>query len=82
VTGVLDRGDYRIEKIIFESRPAFYVTANVYLPKAGGPPYTAILYPLGHERGAKAHQAWQRPALHGPQPDEPQGSRSAQCADH
>jgi cephalosporin-C deacetylase-like acetyl esterase len=60
VVGVLDRGDYRIEKIIFESRPAFYVTANLYLPKTGAPPYPAILYPLGHERGAKAHQAWQR----------------------
>jgi cephalosporin-C deacetylase-like acetyl esterase len=58
--GTLDRGDYRIEKIIFESRPAFYVTANLYLPKAGSAPYPAILYPLGHERGAKAHQAWQR----------------------
>jgi cephalosporin-C deacetylase-like acetyl esterase len=60
VIGVLDRGDYRIEKILFETRPAFYVTANLYVPKAGVPPYPAILYPLGHERGAKAHQAWQR----------------------
>jgi cephalosporin-C deacetylase-like acetyl esterase len=60
VVGVLDRGDYRIEKVIFESRPAFYVTANLYLPKTPTPPYPAILYPLGHERGAKAHQAWQR----------------------
>jgi hypothetical protein len=60
VIGGLDRGDYRIEKIIFESRPGFYVTANLYLPRTGTPPYPAILYPLGHERGAKAHQAWQR----------------------
>src|SRR5713226_5621432 len=60
IVGALDRGDYRIEKIIFESRPGFYVTANLYLPKSGTPPYPAILYPLGHERGAKAHQAWQR----------------------
>src|SRR5437016_5046630 len=60
VIGSLDRGDYRIEKIVFESRPGFYVTANLYLPKTGAPPYPAILYPLGHERGAKAHQAWQR----------------------
>jgi len=56
----LDRGDHRIEKVIFESRPGFYVTANLYLPKGGRPPYPAILFPLGHERGAKAHQAWQR----------------------
>lgn len=60
VSGALDRGDYRIEKILFESRPGFYVTANLYLPKQGRAPYPAILYPLGHESGAKAHQAWQR----------------------
>jgi cephalosporin-C deacetylase-like acetyl esterase len=60
VVGTLDRGDHRIEKIIFESRPGFYVTANLYLPKGGKAPYPAILFPLGHERGAKAHQAWQR----------------------
>jgi len=59
VMGVLDRGDYKIEKIIFESQPHFYVTANLYLPKTGQPPYPAILYPLGHEQGAKAHSAWQ-----------------------
>jgi len=58
--GTLDRGDYRIEKIVFESRPNFFVTANLYLPKSGSAPYPAILFPLGHERGAKAHQAWQR----------------------
>ena len=58
--GTLDRGDYRVEKIVFESRPAFYVTANLYLPKSGSAPCPAILFPLGHENGAKAHQAWQR----------------------
>src|ERR1051326_421596 len=60
IVGTLDRAGYRIEKILFESRPGFYVTANLYLPKGGASPYPAILYPLGHERGAKAHQAWQR----------------------
>jgi cephalosporin-C deacetylase-like acetyl esterase len=58
--GALDRDGYRVEKIIFESRPGFYVTANLYLPASGKPPYPAILFPLGHESGAKAHQAWQR----------------------
>ncbi|QOY86891.1 alpha/beta hydrolase [Paludibaculum fermentans] len=60
VTGVIDREDYRIEKIIFESRPNFFVTANLYLPKRGQGPYPAVLYPLGHEEGAKAHVAWQQ----------------------
>jgi cephalosporin-C deacetylase-like acetyl esterase len=60
VTSVVDRDDYRIEKIIFESQPRFYVTANLYLPKTGRGPYPAILFPLGHEAGAKAHFAWQQ----------------------
>ncbi len=59
VTAVLDRGDFKIEKIIFESHPHFYVTANLYVPKTGRAPYPAILYPLGHESGAKAHETWQ-----------------------
>src|SRR2546421_12786751 len=32
VVGVLERPEYRIEKVIFESQPHFYVTANLYLP--------------------------------------------------
>lgn len=59
VTGVIEHSDYKIEKIIFESQPRFYVTANLYLPKNGRGPYPAILFPLGHEEGAKAHVAWQ-----------------------
>src|SRR2546421_2972559 len=60
VVGVLERPEYRIEKVIFESQPHFYVTANLYLPKTGHPPYPAILYPLGHERGGKTNPTWQQ----------------------
>jgi cephalosporin-C deacetylase-like acetyl esterase len=63
VTGTLKRDGYRIEKIIFESQPAFYVTANLYLPETGRGPYPGILMPLGHESGGKAHEAWQRLAI-------------------
>jgi len=59
VTGAIDMPGYRIEKVIFESRPGFHVTANLYLPKSGRAPHPAILFPLGHEAGAKAHDAWQ-----------------------
>jgi cephalosporin-C deacetylase-like acetyl esterase len=59
VVGVIDRENFRIEKIVFESQPQFYVTASLYLPKNGNGPYPAILFPLGHEAGAKAHEAWQ-----------------------
>jgi cephalosporin-C deacetylase-like acetyl esterase len=63
VTGTLKRNGYRIEKVIFESQPAFYVTANLYLPESGRAPYPGILMPLGHENGGKAHDAWQRLAI-------------------
>jgi len=59
IVGVIERENFRIEKIIFESQPKFYVTANLYLPKKGTGPYPAILFPLGHEAGAKSHEAWQ-----------------------
>ena len=36
------------------------MTANLYLPKTGRGPYPAILFPLGHEEGAKAHGVWQQ----------------------
>jgi len=55
----LQRGKYRIEKVIFESQPRFYVTANLYIPNNLSGPAPAILFPLGHESGAKAHDAWQ-----------------------
>lgn len=60
VTGVINADGYRIEKIVFESQPRFYVTANLYVPTRGAGPFPAILFPLGHEEGAKAHSAWQQ----------------------
>ena len=57
--GTLERPDYRIEKLIFESQPRFYVPAHLYVPKRGTPPYPAILFPLGHEFDTKARPLWQ-----------------------
>jgi cephalosporin-C deacetylase-like acetyl esterase len=58
--GVIERDAYKIEKVIFESQPKFYVTANLYLPKRGSGPFPAALFPLGHEAGGKAHETWQQ----------------------
>jgi cephalosporin-C deacetylase-like acetyl esterase len=60
VIGAIERDGYRIEKIIFESQPRLYLTANLYLPTRGAPPYPAILYPLGHEPGGKSYPVWQQ----------------------
>jgi len=35
ITGTVRRRGYTIEKVIYESRPALPVTANLYLPRAG-----------------------------------------------
>jgi len=58
--GVLERDGYKIEKVIFESQPQFYVVANLYVPTRGRPPYPAVLFPLGHERGGKSNPTWQQ----------------------
>ena len=39
---------YRIENLVFESRPGFYVTASVYVPEGLRRPAPAILCPHGH----------------------------------
>ncbi len=59
VTGRIDRPGYRIEKVVFESRPKLYVTANLYVPaRAGRAP--AILGPLGHSVNGKAWPSYQK----------------------
>jgi Acetyl xylan esterase (AXE1) len=56
ITGQVDRPRYTIEKVIFESLPEFYVSANLYLPKDGGK-HPAVLIPMGHwEEGKLAAQ--------------------------
>ncbi len=58
-TGVIDRDHYRIEKLVFESQPEFYVTAHLYLPKSADRPFPGILAPLGHTSDGKAYRAYQ-----------------------
>jgi cephalosporin-C deacetylase-like acetyl esterase len=56
VTGTVDLGTYRIEKVIFESHPEIYVTANLYIPNGRKGPFPGILAPLGHTRNGKAYR--------------------------
>lgn len=58
-TGTIERDTYRIEKVIFESQPEFYVTANLYLPKSAHNGLPAILAPLGHTAEGKAYKSYQ-----------------------
>ena len=59
IIGTIERGAYRIEKVIFESRPEVFVTANLYIPNYHRPPYPGIIHPLGHAENGKASYTYQ-----------------------
>jgi len=57
------RGEgYRVEKVLFESRPHHHVTANLYLPLTPGP-HPAVLIPCGHSHTGKAAGGYQRMSI-------------------
>ncbi len=59
ITGTVERDAYRIEKVIFESRPSFPVTANLYLPTGVAFPRPAVVGSCGHSANGKAFTAYQ-----------------------
>ena len=48
ITGVIQRKGYRIEKLVFESRPKFYVTGHVYVPDNATGKLPVIMNVNGH----------------------------------
>ncbi len=52
ILGTLDRDGYRVEKVVFQTRPGVLMTANAYVPKVTGP-RPALLMVHGHWSGAK-----------------------------
>jgi dienelactone hydrolase len=59
ISGVVERDAYKIEKIIFESRPDFLVTANLYIPKGGKFPLPGVVGTCGHSANGKAYESYQ-----------------------
>jgi hypothetical protein len=53
ITGTVQGNGFTIEKIIFESRPRHYVTANLYLPAQRTGKTAAVLFVCGHHNTAK-----------------------------
>jgi dienelactone hydrolase len=62
VTGTLQGKGYKVEKILFESRPGFHVTGNLYLPDTP-PPWPAVLVACGHSHDGKAVSQYQRASI-------------------
>jgi cephalosporin-C deacetylase-like acetyl esterase len=48
VTGTLERDDFVVEKLHFQSKPGLYVTGNLYRPKKVEGKLPAVLYVCGH----------------------------------
>ncbi|MBI4908224.1 MAG: acetylxylan esterase [Acidobacteria bacterium] len=59
ITGTFKRQGYRVENVIFESLPKFYVTANLYLPDSGSAPHPALIGVAGHSANGKASATYQ-----------------------
>ncbi|MDP6545379.1 MAG: hypothetical protein QGH60_15445 [Phycisphaerae bacterium] len=58
VHGRVERDDYTVEKVYFESLPGHFVTGNLYRPKSGnGKPGPAVLCPYGHWPGGRFNSA-------------------------
>ncbi len=54
ITGGFERDTYKVEHIIFESRPGFLVTANLYIPTNRKGPLPGVIGTCGHTRNGKA----------------------------
>ncbi len=63
VTGTLERGDYVVEKVHFQSMDGAYVIGNLYRPAKVEGRLPAVLYLCGHSKGKvnptyQAHPRW------------------------
>lgn len=59
IVGTLKGEGYRVENVLFESRPEFHVTANLYLPTTPGP-WPGMIVPCGHSHDGKVAGGYQR----------------------
>ena len=59
VTRVVKRDGYHIENVIFESRPGFLVTGNLYVPRDRKFPLPGVVGTCGHSSNGKAATAYQ-----------------------
>ena len=58
--GTLDRDGYKIDKLIYQSQANLHVTANLYRPEAGTPPFPAVVGIPGHATEGKAYPDYQK----------------------
>jgi dienelactone hydrolase len=59
-TGGFERERYRVENLVYESRPNEWISANLYIPKHGAAPFPGVLFHMGHSNNGKAADTYQR----------------------
>lgn len=57
--GSFERPGYRVEKVVYQSQPNFHVSANLYIPTVGSPPFPGVLFQMGHTTNGKAGDTYQ-----------------------
>ena len=55
IHGKVDRDDYTVERVYFESHPGFFVTGSLYRPKGKTGPRPVVLSPYGHYQEGRFH---------------------------
>ena len=60
--GVVEEDELTIEKVVFNSRPGVYVTANFYLPKKRKDKCPGVLFQPGHAQNGKFCEDYQKVA--------------------
>jgi cephalosporin-C deacetylase-like acetyl esterase len=58
VVNTHQRQGYRVENVMYQSRPDFWVTGNLYVPDGPGP-FPAVLSPCGHYPLARMYPSYQ-----------------------
>jgi len=59
VTGVIRKDDYRVEKLIYESLPGYYVTAALFIPENLKGRAPAVIYASGHTANGFRSETYQ-----------------------
>jgi dienelactone hydrolase len=63
ITGTLQRDGYRIEKLVYESRPGMPVTAHLYVPDGATGKLSVVVNPHGHWPHKKSEPVVQARAI-------------------
>ena len=63
IIDVVEKESHRLEKVVFQSQPDFYVTAGLFLPKPLDAPAPAVVYCSGHSAEAFRSPVYQKAIL-------------------